>query len=108
MRKMHNPKTGIDGQYAIKRKEGWRGVLLIEATYKTEIISITEYLNTKYAEDLSGNKPDINWTTKTAVKDVEELNQSKEKSDTKQEGIQYIKARLGESKFLFTNKRTFY
>ena len=34
---------------------------------------------------------------KTAAKITEELNQPNEKSDTKQDGIQHTKARLGES-----------
>jgi hypothetical protein len=32
----------------VKRKEGGRGLLQIEATYKAKKINIAEYLNTKY------------------------------------------------------------
>jgi len=39
----------------------------------------------------------MNSIIKTAAKITEELSQSDEKSDTKQDGIQHTKARLGES-----------
>ena len=35
----------------MKRKGGGSGLLQIEATYKTEIINVAEYLDTKYTED---------------------------------------------------------
>jgi len=35
----------------VKRKEGGRGLLQIEVTYKAEIVNIAEYLDTKYTED---------------------------------------------------------
>jgi hypothetical protein len=38
----------------------------------------------------------MNSTTKMAVKDAGEFNQSSKNSDTKKEGIQHIKARLRE------------
>jgi hypothetical protein len=38
----------------------------------------------------------MNSTIKTTAKITEELRQPNEKSDTKQEGIQHTKARLGE------------
>jgi hypothetical protein len=44
----------------------------------------------------------VNSIIKTAAKIVEELSQSNEKSDAKQEGIQHTKARLGE---VLKNKR---
>ena len=44
---MHRRKADKDRLY-VKRKEGGRGLLQIEATYKAEVISIAEYLNTKY------------------------------------------------------------
>ena len=44
---MHHRKADKDRLY-VKRKEGGRGLLQIEATYKAEVISIAEYLNTKY------------------------------------------------------------
>jgi len=50
MYKMHNPKADIDKLY-VKRKEGGRGLVQIEAAYRAEIINIAEYLNTNYKED---------------------------------------------------------
>ena len=50
MNRMHHPKADIDRLY-VKRKEGGRGLIQIEATYKAEIINIAEYLNTNYKED---------------------------------------------------------
>jgi len=47
---MHHPTSDIDGLY-VKRKEGGTDVLQTDATYKTEIINMAEYLNTKYAKD---------------------------------------------------------
>ena len=80
---MHHPKAYIDRLY-VKRKEGGRGLLQIEATYeyKAEIINIAEYLNTKYNEDQfvnivksqEINQPNMNLRIKTAAKVVEELN----------------------------------
>ena len=32
----------------VKRKEGGRGLVQVEVAYKAEMISIAEYLNTKY------------------------------------------------------------
>jgi hypothetical protein len=49
MYKMHHPKTDVDRLY-VKRKEEDSGLLRTEATNKAEIISISEYQNTKYAE----------------------------------------------------------
>jgi hypothetical protein len=45
MYKMHHPKADIDRLY-VKRKEGGRGLVQVEAAYKAEIIIIAEYLNT--------------------------------------------------------------
>jgi hypothetical protein len=89
----------------VKRKEGGRGLLQIEATRKVQIINNAEYLNTKYTEDRfvnivnshESNQPSINSTIKAAAKVAEELNQSNENSDAKKEGIRHIKAKLGES-----------
>jgi DNA-directed RNA polymerase subunit L len=50
MYKMPHPKADIDRLY-VKRKEGGRGVVQVKAAYKTEIINIAEYLNTKYKGD---------------------------------------------------------
>jgi len=88
----------------VKRKEGGRGMLQIEATYRAEIINIAECLNTKHIEDQfvhivknhESNQPNMNSTIKVAAEVAEELSQSNEKSDTKKEGIQHIKAKLGE------------
>ena len=45
--KMHHPKADTDRLY-VKRKEGGRGLVQVEAAYKAEIIYIAEYLNTNY------------------------------------------------------------
>jgi hypothetical protein len=50
MYKMHQPKADIERLY-VKRKEGGRGLVQVEATYRTEIVNIAEYLNTKYKGD---------------------------------------------------------
>ena len=50
MYKMHYPKADIDRLY-LKRKEGGRGLVQVEAAYKADIINIAEYFNTKYNED---------------------------------------------------------
>jgi hypothetical protein len=46
MYKMHHLKADIDRLY-VKRKEGGRGLVQVEASYKTEIINNAEYFNTK-------------------------------------------------------------
>jgi len=43
---VHQPKAHVDRLYV--KREGVRGVLLIEPTYKAQIISTVEYFNTKY------------------------------------------------------------
>ena len=96
MYKLHHPKADIDRLY-IKRNEGGRGLVQIEAAYKAEIIIIAEYLNTNYKEDQFVNivkshestQPNMNSIIKTAAKITEELSQPNEKSDTKQDGIQH-------------------
>ena len=103
---MHHPKAGIDRLYVKGKKEG-RDLLQIEVTceHKVETVNIAEYLNTKYAEDHfvnilkshESNQPNMNSTIKTAAKVAEELNQSDENSDTRKEGIQCMKVRLGET-----------
>jgi hypothetical protein len=50
MYKMRLPKADIDRLY-VKRKEGGRGLVQVEAAYKAEIINIAEYLNTNHKED---------------------------------------------------------
>ena len=104
MYKTRHPKADKDRLY-VKRKERWRGLLQIEATYKAEIINIAEYLNTKYIEDQfvhivkshESNQANMNSTIKVAATVAEELNQSNENSDTKKEGNQHKKAKLEES-----------
>jgi len=101
---MHRPKADIDRQY-VKRKEGGRGPVQIEAAYEAEIINIAEYLNTNYKEDQFVNivqshestQSNMNSIIKTAEKITEELCQPNEKSDAKQDGIQQTEAGLGES-----------
>jgi hypothetical protein len=82
MYKMHHPKADIDRLY-VKRKEGGRGLLQVEAAYKAEIINIAEYFNTKYKEDQFVNivkvrestQPNMNSILKLTAKILEELNQ---------------------------------
>ena len=101
---MHRPKADIDRLY-VKRKEGGRGLVLIEAAYKAEIVNIAEYLNTNYKEDQFVNivkshgstQPNMNSIIKTAAKITEELTKPNEKSDAKQDRIQHTNLRLGES-----------
>jgi hypothetical protein len=50
MYKVHHPKADTDRLY-VKRKEGGRGLVQVEAAYKAEITSIAEYLNTNYKVD---------------------------------------------------------
>jgi len=45
MYKVHHPKADTDRLY-VKRKEGRRELVQVEAAYKAEIINIAEYLNT--------------------------------------------------------------
>jgi hypothetical protein len=47
MYKTHHPKAVIDRLYE-KRKEGGRGLVQVEVAYKTKVINIEEYFNTKY------------------------------------------------------------
>jgi hypothetical protein len=89
---MHHPKADIDRLY-IKRKEGGRGLVQVEAAYKTEMINIAEYLNTKYKGDQFVNivknhestQPNINSIVKLVAKITEDLNQLNEKNDAKQD-----------------------
>jgi hypothetical protein len=103
MHKMHHPKADIDRLY-VKRKEGGRGLVQVEAAYKAETINIAEYLNTNYKEDQFVNivkshestQPNTNSIIKSAAKITEELSQLNGKSDEKQNEIQHTKERLGE------------
>jgi predicted GNAT family acetyltransferase len=80
MYKMHHTKADIDRLY-VKRKEEGRGLVQAEATYKAEIINISEYLNTKYKEDQfvkvvknhGSTQPNMNSILKLAAKIIEEL-----------------------------------
>jgi hypothetical protein len=103
MYKMHHPKADIDRLY-VKKKEGGRGLVQVEATYKAEINNIAEYLNTNYKEDQFVNivknqesiQPNVNSIIKSSAKITEVLSHLSGKSDTKQDEIQHMKARLGE------------
>jgi hypothetical protein len=106
MYKMHHPKADLERLY-VKRKGAGRGLSQIEAAYKTEIINIAEYLNKWHKEDqfvntriirsLDSSQPHVNSTVKAAAKIIDELSQSNDKNDMKQDGIQNTKARLAES-----------
>jgi len=48
MYKMHHPKADIE-RLCVKKKEGGRGLVQVEAAYKAEIINIAEYQITKMA-----------------------------------------------------------
>ena len=50
MYKMDHPKADIDRLY-VKRKEGGRGLVQIEAAYEAEIMNIAEYLKINYKKD---------------------------------------------------------
>ena len=101
---MHHPKADIDRLY-VKKKEGGRGLVQIEAAYKAEIINIAEHLSTNHKEDQfvsivkshESTQPNMNSIIKRAANITEELSQPNEKSDAKQDGIQHTKARFGES-----------
>jgi hypothetical protein len=50
MYKVHHLKADVDRLY-VKRKEGGRGLVQVEAAHKAKITNIAEYLNTNYKED---------------------------------------------------------
>ena len=87
---MHHPKDDIDRIY-MKRKEVGRGLLQSAVTHKAQIINISEYLNTKYAEDQFVNivksheshQTNMNPSIKMAAMVAEELNRSNDNSDKK-------------------------
>jgi hypothetical protein len=103
MYKMHHPKADIDRLY-VKGKEGGRGMVQVEVAYKTEIINIAEYLNTKYKGDQFVNivknhesiQPNMSSTVKLATKFTEDLNQLNQQNDVQKNEIQHTKAKLGE------------
>jgi hypothetical protein len=79
--KIHHPKAHIDRLY-VKRKEGGRELVHVEAAYKREIINIAEYLNSKHKGDQFVNivknheskQPNMNSLVKLAAKITEDLN----------------------------------
>jgi hypothetical protein len=81
-----------------------RGLVQVEAAYKTEIINTEEYLNTKYKGDQFVNivknhestQPNMNSIVKLAAKMIEDLNKRNEKNDAKEDEIQHTKTKLGE------------
>jgi hypothetical protein len=92
MYKTHHPKADIDRLY-VKRKEGGRGLVQVEAAYKAEIMNIAEYINRNYKGDQflkivkkhESSQPNMNSIIKLAAKITEELSQPNENSDTKQD-----------------------
>ena len=80
MYNMHHPKVDIDKLY-VKRKEGGRGLVQVEAAYKAEIINIAQYLNTNYKEDQFVNivknhesiQPNMNSVLKFSNKDYRRI-----------------------------------
>jgi septation ring formation regulator EzrA len=72
--------------------------------YKTEIINIAEYLNTKYKGDQFVNivknhestQPNMSSIVKLAAKFTEDLNQLNQKNDAQKNEIQHTKAKFGE------------
>jgi hypothetical protein len=99
MYKMHHPKADI-GRLYVKRNEGDRGMVQVEAAYKAEIINIAIYHNANYKDDPFFNiiknhestQPNMNSVLKLATKFIEELSQPHAKSD----GTQHTKERLRE------------
>ena len=89
--KLYHPKADRDRLYVKKKRRRKRPVTnWSDVLYKEGVINIAEYLNIKYAEDLFVNiknhnsiQPNMNWTTKRAVKDAVEFNHSNENSDKK-------------------------
>jgi hypothetical protein len=85
--KVHHPKADIDRLY-VKRKEGGRGLVQVEAVYKAE------YFNTNYNEDQFVNivknneskQPNMNSVLKLATKIIKELSQPHVKSYTTHKG----------------------
>jgi len=102
MCKMYHQKPDIDRLY-LKRKEGGRGMVQIEAAYKAEIINIAEYLYTKYKDQFvnivnvhESTQQNTNSILKLEAKILGELNQLSGMNDAKQDGMQHTKGRLGE------------
>jgi hypothetical protein len=76
MYKVHHPKADIDRGLYVKRKEGGRELVQVEAAYNAEITRIAEYLNTNYkvyqfvniVKSYESTKPTVNSIIKTAAK----------------------------------------
>ena len=100
---MHHPKADIDRLY-VKRKEGGRGLMQVEAAYKAEIINIAEYLNTNYKKDQLVNivknhentQPAMNSVTRLAAKIMEELGPLQGQREATPEDRRSMKAKLAE------------
>ena len=91
MYKMYHPKADVDRLY-VKRKEGGRGLMQVEAAYKAKIINIADYLNTDYKNEQFINivqhhestQPTMNAVIRLAAKIKEELRLLQEQRDAKQ------------------------
>jgi hypothetical protein len=78
MYKVLHPKADIDRLY-VKRKEGGRGLVQVEAAYKAEITGIAEYVNTNYkvnqfvniVKRYESTQPNMNSIIKTTAKIAE-------------------------------------
>jgi hypothetical protein len=100
---VHHSKADIDRLY-VKRKEGGRRLVQVEAVYRAKITSTAEYHNTNckvyqfvnIVKSYESTQPTMNSIIQTATKIAKELSQPNAKSNAKQEGIQHTKARLGE------------
>jgi tetrahydromethanopterin S-methyltransferase subunit F len=103
MYKIHHPKADRDWLY-VKRKEGGRGLVQVEAAYKAEIINIAEYINIKYKEDHfvyivkvhESTQPNMNSVLKSTINIIEKLSQLNGMNDAKQDGMQSTKGKLRE------------
>jgi len=99
MYEVHHPIADIDGLH-VKRKEGGRELVQVEAAYKAEIINIAEYLNTKYKEDkfvnIVKNHESAQSNMKSEEKIIAELIQLNGKNDAEQDEMQHTTGRLGE------------
>ena len=97
--KVHDQIADIDRLY-VKRKEGGRELVQVEAAYKAEIINIAKYLNTKYKEDQFVNIVKNHESTQSSMKSEEkiitELSQLIGKNDAKQDEMQHTAGRLRE------------
>jgi hypothetical protein len=97
--KVHHPIADIERIY-VKRKEGGRELVQVEAAYKAEIINIAKYLKTKYKEDkfvnIVKNHERTQSNMKSENKIIAELSQLNGKNDAKQDEMQHTTGRLEE------------